>query len=84
MIQPLHNNILVEPVQEQKTLVSDEPSLSCYGKVLAIGEGVNDHRIKVGDTIAFLLWGVNHVEIEGKKYYFVPDEKEFVLGKVNE
>ncbi len=81
MIKPFGNQILIEPVQETQTLVSEEPSLSCYGTVLDVGDDVK--KVKVGDKVAFLLWGVNHVDIESKKYYFVPELSEFILGTIS-
>ena len=80
MIKPFGNNILVQPIEEKQVLVSEEPSLSCYGTVLDVGQDVQ--RIKVGDKVAFLLWGVNHVDIEKKRYYFIPELSEFILGFV--
>ena len=82
MIKPFGNQILLEPFEEKQVLVQETPSLSCYGKVLDVGENV--YKIKVGDNVAFLLWGVNHVEIEGKKYYFCQELPEFILGIIHE
>lgn len=82
MIKPFGRNILVEPIQEKQTLVSETPSLAQYGIVIEIGKDVIN--IKKGDKIGFLLWGVNHLEIEGKKYYFVPEQDEFILGTIDE
>ncbi len=75
-IKPFGSNILVEP-ETSKAILGD--SLCQYGKVVAVDpEWVKS--IKVGDTIGYLTWGLNHLEIDGKKYYFVPCNPEFILG----
>lgn len=80
MIKPLFSQLQIEPVEKKQTLVSEEPSLCEYGKVVAIGPDVK--CVKVGDTVGFLVWGVNHLEIEGKKYYFVDEDRRFILGVI--
>lgn len=77
-ITPFGNQILVEPVENKQLLGS---SLCEYGKVIAIGQDVE--RVKVGDTIGYLVWGINHLEIDGKKHYFVLESSNFVLGTLD-
>lgn len=82
-IKPCFNQILIEPVEKKQTLVSDEKSLCEYGKVIAVGEDVK--TIKEGDVIAFLLWGINHLDLEdGKRLYFVSEDPRFILGKLED
>lgn len=80
-IKPFGRNILVEPVQKKQILVSDSKGLCEYGKVVAIGGDVKE--IKIGDTVGFLVWGVNSLVVENDTYYFVPESDEFLLGVLN-
>lgn len=80
MIKPFGNQILVEPVEQKQVLVSQQKSLCEYGKVLAVGSDVK--HVKVGDTIGFTVWGLNSLEVEGKKHYFVQEDSQFLLGTI--
>ena len=41
------------------------------GKVVAIGEGKQPVKIKIGDTIAFRKYGEDKLYLDGKEYLFV-------------
>lgn len=77
MIRPLFNQILVQP-REKKQVIGGADSFLMYGDVIATGDDCK--VIEVGDTICYTLWGLNHIEIDEKKYYFVPELPEFLLG----
>ncbi len=77
-IIPFGNQILIEPVETNSAL--GQKSLCEYDKVIAIGDLVE--KVKVGDTLAFLVWGLNSLELNEKKYYFVAESDEFVLCKI--
>ena len=79
-IIPLNNNILVEPVEEQSVLLSDNKSLCLYGEVTAIGKDVKE--IKVGDKIIYEVWGLKSPEIDGKTYHFIREDSQFLLGTI--
>lgn len=79
-IFPFGNNILVRPVEVKQVLVNQSRSLYEFGDVLAIGEDVK--RIKVGDKIAYTIWGIKSIEIENEKHYFIPEDDRFILGKI--
>lgn len=78
MIRPFGNQILIQPVEKKQVLISDQGSLCEYGKVLAVGDEVK--KVKVGDTLGFLVWGVNSLEIDGVKSYFINETADFILG----
>lgn len=80
-IIPFGNNILVKPTEKKQILVSDQGSMCEYGEVIAVGDDVQ--KIKVGDTIGYTVFGINSLEIDGKKHYFVPETAEFILGKIS-
>lgn len=77
---PLFNQIMIEPIVKEQVLIADKKTLCEYGKVISIGEDV--HKIKVGDVIAFTIWGLNSIEIDDKKYHFVQENEDFLLGKL--
>ena len=79
-IKPFGNNILVKPHERDTILKSAEGSLSEYGEVIAIGDSVQS--IKVGDTIGFTIFGINALEVDGKKAYLVPETSEFILATI--
>lgn len=80
-ISPFGNQILVKPREKKQVLVADKRSLCEYGDVVAVGDSVE--KIKVGDVIGYTIWGMNSLEINDVKYYFIPEDSRFILGKLN-
>lgn len=81
-IKPFGNRILVKPVQKAQLLVNDDGSLSEYGEVVAIGDGVM--QIKVGDRVGFSVFGVEKLIIDDEKFYFIQESPEFLLAVIEE
>lgn len=79
-IKPFGKNILIQPAARAQVLVSDQGSLCEYGKVIAIGDEVT--KVDVGDTVGFLVWGVQKLDIRDTIYYFIPETSDFILGKI--
>ena len=79
-IKPFGNQILVKPVEKKQILVAEKNPLCEYGEVLAIGDAVK--TIKVGDIIGYTVWGINHLEIDDTRHYFIPETAEFILGTI--
>lgn len=79
-IKPFGNQILVKPTVKKQVLISDSNTLCEYGEVFAIGDKVE--QIKVGQIIGYLVWGINSLEIDNEKHYFVPETDEFILGTI--
>ena len=78
--EPFGKNILIEPMIESEVAVSETPSLCAYGKVIMVGDDVK--YVKEGNIIAFTVWGLNDVTIEGTKHYLVPEDDKFIMGYV--
>lgn len=90
-LKPLSNHLFLEPVREEKTTKSGivipdtaEKEKPVKGKVLAVGPGkINEKRervpmsVKVGDTVLFKKYGLDEIEIDGKKY-LVGDEDDIL------
>lgn len=86
-IRPLHNYVLIRPVQaEEKTAsgiilpdtAKEKPQI---GEVMAIGEGEltpkgERHQIsvKVGQKVMYKKWGGNEVKVESEEWTLVEDK----------
>lgn len=80
---PFGSNILVKPIETKQILVNQAPSLCAYGTIIALGSDLSDTaNLKVGDIIGYTVFGVNALEIENEKYYFIPYTSEFILAKI--
>ena len=80
IIKPFKTYILVDIIEHKQTLVSDTKPLCEYGTVVAIGNEVKE--IKVGDVVAFMKWGLNEIDIEGKRCSFISETSDFLLSKL--
>lgn len=79
-IKPFGNQILIQPMQKKSVIVSQSKNFCDYGTVIAVGDDVK--VIKVDDIIGYTVWGLNHLEIDGIKHYFVPEDPRFILGTI--
>jgi hypothetical protein len=79
-MKPVGNFVLVKPHKED-TIIQQDGNLDEYGEVIAAGPDVT--RVKVRDIIAFSIFGMHHIEKDGAKFYFVPDNGEFIMGIVD-
>ena len=86
-IKPLSNNILIEPIEEEKTksgiLLPEtaEKEKSEQGRVIATGPGrktgagkVIPLEVKPGDKVLFTKYGPNEIKIENKEYLIAKEE----------
>lgn len=72
------NNIEIKPISKNK-IIGDTSKYYLMGTVLSIGSLVKS--IKVGDTIAYTLWGINKVETPtGEEKFYVQDNPDFILA----
>ncbi len=86
-IKPLRDNILLEPVREEKkksgiilpeTVEKERPEKA---KVLAVGPGKFDQHgkripldVKKGDVVLFTKYGPNEIKVEDKEYLIAKEE----------
>lgn len=77
MIKPLFNNVLVKPIEKEKTtssgiiipdVVKDRPQV---GEVIAVGEV---KEIAVGDKVYYKAWAGNEIKHEGIEYLIIEDK----------
>ena len=60
--------------------ISSRPTAIEVAKVLAVGEGID--WIKKGDTLLFKSWGLDIIDWEGKKYYFIDTSTKAICAVV--
>lgn len=80
-IKPFGNQILIRPIEQKTLILAEKKTLNEYGEVLAVGEACK--RIKVGDKVFFTMWGLNSVEVDGERHYFVQEHSDFLLGTID-
>lgn len=86
-IQPLYNNILVEPLREEKKkggiILPDtvEKERSEKGKVIAVGPGKWGEEgkripldVKKGDVVLFTKYSPNEIKVDGKEYLVIKED----------
>lgn len=86
-IQPLYNNILVEPLKEENKkggiILPDtvEKERSEKGKVIAVGPGKLDKEgkripldVKKGDVVLFTKYSPNEIKVDGKEYLVIKED----------
>jgi len=92
-INPTADNLIVEPLEEEKTMsgiiIPDTASKEKpqKGKVIAVGPGkVGDDNkrmvmgVKEGDVVLFKFqeWGTTKVKVDGKEFFVIKEDD--VLG----
>ncbi|MBI2013909.1 MAG: co-chaperone GroES [Candidatus Colwellbacteria bacterium] len=90
-LKPLSNHIFLEPSPEEKTTKSGivipdtaDKERPIRGKVVAAGPGKFSDKgeriqmsVKVGDEVLFKKYGMDEIEVSGKKY-LVGDEDDIL------
>lgn len=81
-IEPQQNTVQLK-IEEAKAGVLNTSSRETaveFGEVLAIGEGVKS--LKVGDKVFVKAWGIDIVNHNEERFYFVNLETNAILGKI--
>jgi len=92
-IQPLFDNVLIKPLQQEEVLPSgivlpdsakEKPQT---GEVMAVGEGGVDDKgqtvkivVKVGQKVMYKKWGGNEIKVNGEEWMIV--EQKDILAIV--
>lgn len=92
-IQPLFDNVLIKPLQQEERLPSgivlpdsakEKPQV---GQVMAVGPGGTDDKgtpvkmvIKAGQKVMYKKWGGNEVKVNGEEWMIV--EQKDILAIV--
>ena len=94
IIQPLFDNVLVKPLEEDVKLPSgivlpdsakEKPQV---GAVMAVGPGSIDDKgnkiimvVKVGDHVMYKKWGGNEVKVNGEEWTIVEQKDILAIVK---
>lgn len=79
-IIPFGDYLLIEPIEKEQVLVSDEEIFCTYGKVIGLGEKANEKLL--GKTVGYEIWGVKSIEIGARKHYLISQSSDFLLGEI--
>lgn len=82
LVKPYGTRILVKPAAKTQVLVFDSGTLCEYGKVVAIGTEVKN--VKEGDTIGFVVWGIEKLDVRDEIFYFLDEKSDYILGFIEE
>jgi hypothetical protein len=75
--QSFGRNIRVIPKDKNK-IIGETSKYFLYGDVVSVGDEVK--KIKIGDQIAYTLFGINEVLLEnGEKHYLIQESDDFIL-----
>lgn len=78
MIEPLKDNVIIEPMDESKLppskiILPDRPSnVPRFGTVRFVGPDVQ--ALKPGDTVILPTWNDDELEVDGKKYIVLAEK----------
>lgn len=81
-IKPFGSRILIKPAAKTQVLVSDQGTLCEYGTVVAVGDNVI--HVKVGDSVGFVVWGVEKLDVRDEIFYFIDEKSDYILGFIEE
>jgi chaperonin GroES len=93
-IQPLFDNVLIKPLEAERTTPSgiilpdsskEKPQM---GEVMAVGKGSccgdcagEEMVVKVGDKVLYKKWGGNEVKVESEEWIIL--EQKDILAIIN-
>ena len=91
-IKPLHDYVLIEPIEQETTLPSglvlgdsakEKPQ---RGKIIAAGQGKSNENgvvkklnVKKGDEVFYKKWGGTELKIDNKNYLLMKEEDIMAL-----
>ncbi|MDC4163466.1 co-chaperone GroES [Mycoplasma bradburyae] len=94
-IKPLHDNVLVEVLVEEKTsksgiitsIQNQDKATSTQGKVVALGDGVIyakqqkiDYQVKINDLVYFKEYSGTEIHLDDKTYKMLSYEE--IIGVI--
>lgn len=77
-MKPFGRRILVKPESQDTVIKNGETNLVERAKVLAIGPEVKN--VKEGDTLLFTSFGVDSIDVDGVRHYFLMEDDAFILA----
>jgi co-chaperonin GroES (HSP10) len=78
--RPFGRRIQVRPEQQRSVIATPDANLVERATVLAVGDEVR--KIAVGDTVLFTSFGVDSVDLDGERHYFLMEDDAFILATI--
>lgn len=78
LLKPYGRRILIKPERQATVIETAEQNLIERAEVLAVGGAVS--TIHPGDKILFTSFGVDSIDLNGEKLYFVLEDDAFILA----
>lgn len=78
--KPFGRRIQVKPEQKASVIQTPEANLVEKATVLAVGGEVR--HIKVGDVVLFTSFGVDSIDLDGERHYFLMEDDAFILATI--
>lgn len=77
-LQPFGKRIHVRPLTQDTVIRTSDNNLVERAEVLAVGDGVE--KIKPGQKVLFTSYGVDSVDVNGVREYFLLEDDAFILA----
>lgn len=75
---PFGRRIHVRPEQKEGVIRTPDSNLVERATVIAVGSGVKS--VKAGDRLLFTSFGVDSVDVNGTREYFLMEDDAFILA----
>jgi co-chaperonin GroES (HSP10) len=77
-LKPFGRRIHVRPEKAESVIKSQDASLVERATVVSIGPDVK--VLKPGDRVLFTSFGVDSVDLDGERHYFLMEDDSFILA----
>lgn len=77
-MRPFGTRIQVKPETKESVIRTPDSNLVERATVIAVGDKVQ--TIKEGDKLLFTSFGVDSVDVDGERHYFLLEDDAFILA----
>lgn len=86
MLKPLHDYVLLQKVDEEKTtasgiILSTTKEKSVFAKVVAMGSDVQNADYQVNDKVLYKEYAGTNIKHENEEYIIIKDEDIIAVNK---
>ena len=81
-LKPFGRRIQVKPEKSSSVIETADTNLVERAVVVAIGDKVE--TIREGMTVVFTSFGVDSIDLDGERHYFILEEDAFILAYSHE
>lgn len=76
---PFGRRILVKPEKASTLIQTNDTNLIERARVVSHGQGC-EYKWEEGEIVVFTAYGVDSVDINGERHYFLLEDDAFLLG----